>query len=40
MSLPYVLDMKDIKDLPKTKAYLQAKVNKEFKVKKKKAKLI
>lgn len=39
MSMPYVLDMKSIKDLPKNKAYLSAKVNKEFNVKSEKGKI-
>ncbi|PHR72049.1 MAG: hypothetical protein COA66_07540 [Arcobacter sp.] len=39
MSMPYVLEMKDIKDLPQTKAYLQSKINKNYKVKKEKGKI-
>ena len=39
MSMPYVLEMKDIKDLPQTKAYLQSKINKNYKVQKEKGKI-
>ncbi|NQY23319.1 MAG: tetratricopeptide repeat protein [Campylobacteraceae bacterium] len=39
MSLPYILEMKNTNELPKTKAYLQTKVNKKYKIKKEKGKI-
>lgn len=39
MSMPYILGMKSFKDLPKQKAYLEAKDDEEFKIKKEKGKL-